>query len=161
MQNVLVNAVGKYKEKFNQTGLLIDAGQGEFWANFPGALNWKDYKDKRIDVELTQDGKGYWSGTIGGQGGSQGSSQPRQAPKTAPRDYDKENIGKCVTQFIKAYICSGVAPAQLEQDATQLNAIFRLAKGVVKGTDLTNPKLINQTFEQQYDLNDPTDPNNY
>ncbi len=73
----MVKGVGKFKAKFNQTGFLLDAGKGEFWANMPGNLSYKDYKDKEFTFDLAQDDKGYWSGTIeGGGAATGGDSRP-------------------------------------------------------------------------------------
>ncbi len=120
-----VKGVGKYKPKFDQTGFLLDAGAGEFWANIPGQRDYQQYKGKSFEFNLEQDAKGYWSGVIvndpAPQGASSGSSAAPQgqagvfggqqsqtappqspagaiaSPSVAKRDYDRENHGKCFT----------------------------------------------------------------
>ena len=50
-----VVAVGKYKPKYKTTGLLLDSINGqETWADLPGELNYKNYKDKDVIVEVSQ-----------------------------------------------------------------------------------------------------------
>jgi len=63
----MCKGVGKYKDKFNTTGLLLDAGKGEFWADIKGKLNYRDYKNKEVEVDITKNAKGYWGGTVVGQ----------------------------------------------------------------------------------------------
>ena len=64
---VFVKAVGKYKEQFKSTGLLLVVDGNEFWSDFPGQLSYKDWKEKTISVDIAQNAKGYWSGKIAGQ----------------------------------------------------------------------------------------------
>ncbi len=78
-----VVAVGKYKPKYKTTGLLLDSINGqETWANLPGELNYRDYKDKDVMVDITQNEKGYWSGVF--VGNAQGSSQGGQNKNADP-----------------------------------------------------------------------------
>ena len=77
----MCNAVGKYKGQYKQTGLLLaDVEGAETWVNIEGQLNYQDYKDKQVTVDIRQNAKGYWAGTLvgGQQNTQQGTSQPRQ-----------------------------------------------------------------------------------
>ncbi len=78
---VLCKAVGKYKDKFNQTGLLLVVDGQDRWCDFPGQLGWKQYKDKIVDVDMSQNEKGYWHGAFVGQQASQ-----EQPPNYQPAD---------------------------------------------------------------------------
>ncbi len=70
-------AVGKYKEKFRTTGLLLLVDGVERWVDIPGQLNWKQYKENNVGVtNMTQNDKGYWSGEL--EGASTGQGQPPQ-----------------------------------------------------------------------------------
>ena len=104
-----VKAVGKYKDKFNSTGLLVQSANGEVWVDVPGQLNWKDYKDKNISISASQNDKGYWSGTISGQSNQQPVPQTThntpQAKQDAP-DWDKIAEGKVMCALITAAIQS-------------------------------------------------------
>ncbi len=93
--------VGKYKEKYKSTGLLLDGGKGEFWADIQGNLNWKDYKDKEVEVDIKKDNKGYWKGSLVGGGASSSGEDVR---------------GKCLCQVICAAIASKQIKCEDEQD---------------------------------------------
>lgn len=93
-----VKAVGKYKEQFKSTGLLLVVNGNEFWSDFPGQLNYKEWKEKDISINITQNEKGYWSGMIVGQqdagpsGAGPGSSS---GPTDVPRP--SNSAGPCHT----------------------------------------------------------------
>ncbi len=154
MQNVEVKAVGKYKDQFNQTGLLLDAGKGEFWANFPGSLAWKDYKGKRIDVNLTQDGKGYWSGTFADQNTSQGQQQAAGAPNTQNTSQPAPSAANCSKDelIVRQVVYKEVIGKQMGR--AEIIAQFKAdVKLLMTGDEVTQ-----QGFEQQYNLNENAPP---
>lgn len=104
---VTVIGVGKYKEKFKQTGLLINDGATEFWCNFPGNLGWKQYKDKQINVDVAQNRDGYWEGTIAGPHPQQPSSRAPQGNR-GPHQPSGNKDRLIVTQVVyKALVVEG------------------------------------------------------
>lgn len=85
-------AVGKYKDKFNSTGVLLE-WNGETWVDLPGQLNWKDYKDKNLALDVEQNDKGYWSGTMTNTFASQSTpSAAQQAPQPINTDQRGDDI---------------------------------------------------------------------
>ncbi len=85
-------AVGKYKEQFKSTGVLINVGSGDFWVDIQGQLDWKRYKGNTYTFDISQNDKGYWGGVIVGdtpaptQQPQQGASQPAQRPDNRQDD---------------------------------------------------------------------------
>jgi hypothetical protein len=108
-----VKAVGKYKDKFNSTGLLLE-WNGETWVDVKGQLNWKDYKDKTLTLDVEQNNKGYWSGSLSNTfGGQQSTPQTQQnAPQQAQDkpDWDKIAEGKVMCNVI----CSAIQSNQMQ-----------------------------------------------
>ncbi len=93
----ICKAVGKYKEQYNQTGLLLaDVEGAETWVSIEGQLNYQDYKNKQVTVDIRQNTKGYWDGTLvgGQQNAPQGASRPAQSKKSEP-DWNAISTGKC------------------------------------------------------------------
>ena len=119
--NALVKAVGKYKDKFKTTGLLLETPQGEFWADVPGNLDYKKYKGKSFDFDLEQNEKGYWrgkfvGGTPSGGGCSGGEDKNRSFAMSYAKDLvvaGKLNISELVggANKILAWL-EGKAPAK-------------------------------------------------
>ncbi len=128
---VLCKAVGKYKDKFNQTGLLLVVDGQDRWCDFPGQLNWKDYKDKVVDVDMSQNEKGYWHGAFMGQAlqgqtpnyqpPDQGHTPPPQsagATKSQP-DWDAIAEGKTRCAVVCAAIQSGQMSCTTPEEALE------------------------------------------
>ncbi|KKM61561.1 hypothetical protein LCGC14_1530530 [marine sediment metagenome] len=98
----MCKGVGKYKSKFKVTGLLLDAGKGEFWADIKGELNYKDYKGNEVEVDIEKNPKGYWGGTLVGGVAAGGKGEDIR--------------GKCLCQVITAGIMSQQLKCDNEQD---------------------------------------------
>ena len=79
-------AVGKYKEQFKNTGLLLENVNGqEAWVDFPGQLSYKDYKGKLIVGEIEQNERGYWVGKFT-------TGQPASAPSGSYTPDNKDRL---------------------------------------------------------------------
>ena len=94
----MCKAVGKYKEQYKQTGLLLESIEGvETWVNIEGQLNYQDYKNKEVTVDIQRNSKGYWAGKLVGsqQNTQQGGSQSRQGQKKSEPDWNAISTGKC------------------------------------------------------------------
>jgi hypothetical protein len=97
-------AVGKYKDKFNSTGLLLE-WNGDTWVDLPGQLNWKDYKEKTLTLEVQQNDKGYWSGNLANtfSGGSQSPQNAPQQPSNGDRD-DHIQFAQALNLAVSEYV---------------------------------------------------------
>ncbi len=88
-------AVGKYKEQFKSTGVLINTGSGDFWVDIQGQLDWKRYKGNKYTFDISQNDKGYWGGTIVGDTPAPTQQPQQQAPppqQRPPQQNIQDNI---------------------------------------------------------------------
>ncbi len=133
----MCKAVGKYKEQFKCTGLLLESVEGtETWVDIEGNLNYKDYKGKQVTVDIQRNSKGYWGGTFAGGQQSpapplqQASSQPRQSKKSEP-NWDAIAEGKCRCAVICAAIQSNQINISGEMDVDQWVQYIMLGRNKV------------------------------
>lgn len=117
-----VKGVGKYKPKFTATGLLLDAGKGEFWADIQGNLDYKKYKGETVTVDIEKNPKGYWGGTLVSGGKSDGGGGDVR--------------GKCLCQVI----CAGIASSQLQcTDEADVNGWVDMMMGKAQSEPASEP----------------------
>lgn len=110
-------AVGKYKDKFQSTGVMLNTGNGDFWVDIKGNLDWKQYKGNTYTFEINQNSKGYWGGTIAGntqgmggpgpgrqqpQQGNQAGYQPQQQQPPPPQQRPQQNNVQDDIRFAQA-----------------------------------------------------------
>ncbi len=83
---LMCKGVGKYKPKFDSTGLLFASSKGEFWADIKGDINYKDYKGKMVKIDIEKDDKGYWHGEIIGGSASADTGKNRAFAMSYAKD---------------------------------------------------------------------------
>ena len=149
----MCKAVGKYKEQFRCTGLLLESVEGaETWVDIEGQLNYKDYKGKQVTVDIQRNSKGYWGGTFAGQQSpapplQQAPSQPHQAEKSEP-DWDAIALGKVRHGVACAGIQSGQIEVKSEMDCEKWVQYIMLGHNRTPDSDL--PLELREDYKKVY-----------